>query len=119
LIDRKIEKLQKMFWGIKDMSALPKAIFIVDPRYEQTALKEAKSLNIPVVALCGSDNNIAEINYPISANDSNMASIRFFTEAVAEAYRSIDHYLREKETKINQKSNNDNVANRLANIAEV
>lgn len=88
LIDRKIEKLQKMFWGIKDMSTLPKAIFIVDPRYEQTALKEAKSLNIPVVALCGSDNNITEINYPISANDSNMASIRFFTEAVAEAYRS-------------------------------
>jgi small subunit ribosomal protein S2 len=86
LIDRKIEKLQKMFGGIKDMTALPKALFIIDPRYEETALREAKSLNIPVIALCGSDNNIVDIDYPILANDSNIASIRFFVEKVAEAY---------------------------------
>lgn len=87
LIDRKIEKLQKMFWGIKDMTALPKALFIVDPRYEETALREAKNLGVPVVALCGSDNNIADIDYPILANDSNIASIRFFVEKIAEAYK--------------------------------
>ena len=87
LIDRKIEKLQKMFGGIKDMIALPKALFIIDPRFEETALREAKSLKIPVVALCGSDNNITYIDYPISANDSNIASIRFFVEKVAEAYK--------------------------------
>lgn len=86
LIDRKIEKLQKMFNGIKDMIALPKALFIVDPRYEDTALKEARSLNIPVVALCGSDNDIADIDYPILANDSGIASIKFFVEKIAEAY---------------------------------
>jgi small subunit ribosomal protein S2 len=86
LIDRKIEKLQKMFWGIKDMAALPKALFIVDPRYEETALKEARSLNIPVVALCGSDNDIKGIGYPILANDSNVASVKFFVEKIAEAY---------------------------------
>ena len=78
LIDKKIEKLQKMFGGIKDMVALPKALFIVDPRYEETALREAQNLNIPVIALCGSDNNVANIDYPILANDSNMASIRYF-----------------------------------------
>lgn len=86
LIDRKIEKLQKMFWGIKDMTALPKALFIVDPRYEETALREAKTLKILVVALCGSDNDIADIDYPIVANDSNIASIRFFVEKIGEAY---------------------------------
>lgn len=86
LIDRKIEKLQKMFGGIKDMAALPKALFIVDPRYEETALKEAQNLNIPVIALCGSDNNIEGIDYPILANDSNMASIKFFVEKIAESY---------------------------------
>lgn len=86
LIDRKIEKLQKMFWGIKDMTALPKALFIIDPRYEETALKEAQSLKIPVIALCGSDNNIAGIDYTIPANDSNIASIKFFVEKVVEAY---------------------------------
>ena len=86
LIDRKVEKLQKMFWGIKDMIAVPKALFIVDPRFEETALKEAQSLKIPVVALCGSDNNITGIDYPITANDSNITSIRFFVEKVAESY---------------------------------
>jgi small subunit ribosomal protein S2 len=86
LIDRKIEKLQKMFGGIKDMAALPKALFIVDPRYEETALREAQNLKIPVVALCGSDNNIADIDYPIPANDSGIASIRFFVEKIVESY---------------------------------
>jgi len=87
LIDRDIEKLQKMFWGIKDMVALPKALFIVDPRFEETALNEALSLKIPVVALCGSDNNIEDIKFPIPANDSNMASIRYFVSKIAEAYK--------------------------------
>lgn len=87
LIDRKIDKLQKMFGGIKDMTALPQALFIIDPRYEDTALREAQSLNIPVIALCGSDNNIVGIAYPVIANDSNMASIRFFAEKIAGAYK--------------------------------
>lgn len=89
LIDRKIDKLQKMFWGIKDMLSLPKALFIIDPRYEMTALKEAQNLGIPVIALCGSDNNIAGISYPIPANDSGIASIRFFVEKITESYNKI------------------------------
>ncbi len=86
LIDRKIEKLQKMYWGIKNMIAVPKALFIIDPRYEETALREAQSLKIPVVALCGSDNDIKGIDYPIVANDSSIASIRFFVEKIGESY---------------------------------
>lgn len=87
LIDRKIEKLQKMFGGIKNMTALPKALFIVDPRFESTAFKEAKVMKIPVIALCGSDNNVAGIDYPIPGNDSNIASIRYFVSKIAEAYQ--------------------------------
>lgn len=87
LIGKKIEKLQKMYWGIKDMTALPKAMFIVDPRYEDIALNEAKILNIPVVALCGSDNNISDIDFPIAANDSNIASIKYFVGKITESYR--------------------------------
>ena len=86
LIDRKIEKLERMFGGIKNMVALPKALFIVDPRFEETAMKEAQSLNIPIIALRGSDNNITNIDYPILANDSNIASVKFFVEKIAEAY---------------------------------
>jgi small subunit ribosomal protein S2 len=87
LIDRKIEKLQKMFGGIKNMTALPKALFIIDPRFEETAQREAKTMKIPVIALCGSDNNINGIDYPIPANDSNIASIRYFVEKIVEAYK--------------------------------
>ena len=86
LIDRKIEKLEKMFGGIKNMTALPKALFIIDPRYEETALREAKGLGIPVISLCGSDNNIEAIDYPIMANDASMASIKFFVEQIVECY---------------------------------
>jgi small subunit ribosomal protein S2 len=87
LIDRKIEKLQKMFWGIKDMTALPKALFIIDPRYESTALNEAKALNIPVIALAGSDNDFSKVDYVIPGNDSNIASIKYFVNKIVEAYK--------------------------------
>ncbi len=87
LIDRKIEKLQKMFWGIRDMVSLPKAVFIVDPRFEDIALKEAKDMGLKVIALCGSDNNIKEIDFPITANDSNIGSIKLFVEKIGEAYK--------------------------------
>ena len=90
LIDRDIAKLQKMYWGIKDMTALPKAIFIVDPRYEEIALREGKRMNIPVVALCGSDNNVNEVDYPIPGNDSNKASIQLFVSKITEAYKKVN-----------------------------
>lgn len=86
LISRDIEKLEKMFGGIADMTALPKALFIVDPRYEETALREAKSLNIPVVAICGTDNDFSKIDYAIPGNDSNRKSIEFFVEKIANVY---------------------------------
>ena len=86
LIDRKIDKLQKMYGGIKSMTHLPKALFIVDPRYEETALREANTLKIPVIALCGTDNNLKGIKYPIPANDSSRASIQFFVNKIAEGY---------------------------------
>jgi small subunit ribosomal protein S2 len=87
LIDRKVDKLQRMFGGIKDMNKLPKAVFIVDPRFEKTALNEAKMLNIKVVALCGSDNDLSNIDFPIPANDTNISSIKYFVNQIVETYR--------------------------------
>lgn len=88
LIDRKIEKLEKMFGGIRNMTNMPKAIFIVDPRYEKTALSEAKTMKIPVIALCGSDNDMSQLDYVIPANDANIASIKYFTGKIGEAYKN-------------------------------
>lgn len=86
LIDRDIEKLQKNFGGIAKMTNLPKALFIVDPRFEMTALREAKTMGIPVVALCGSDNDISGVDYPILANDTNRKSIKYFVTKIKETY---------------------------------
>jgi small subunit ribosomal protein S2 len=88
LIDRDIAKMHKMFSGIVTMKGMPQALFIVDTRQETTAVKEAKTLNIPVISLVGSDCNLADSTYPIPANDSARASIEFFVNKVAEAYKA-------------------------------
>lgn len=87
MIDRDIERLQNFFAGLVNLTALPKALFIIDPRKEETALREAKKLKIPVVALCGSDNKITEIDYPIPGNDSARKSLEYFVNAIKEAYK--------------------------------
>lgn len=86
LIDRDIAKLQKNFGGIAKMVGMPKALFVVDPRYESTALKEARALGIKTVALCGSDNDISLIDYPIPGNDTNRKSIKYFVAKIKETY---------------------------------
>jgi small subunit ribosomal protein S2 len=87
LIDRDIEKLQRFFSGIVSMTSMPKAVFLVDARFEDTALREAKQLGIPVIALCGSDTNIKPVDLPIPGNDSAKASIKFFVDKIVEAYK--------------------------------
>lgn len=87
LIDRDIERLQKFFSGLVLMKEPPKALFIIDPRQEKTALSEARRLRIPVVALAGSDCDFKTVTYPIPGNDSSMGSIAFFVNEIAEAYR--------------------------------
>lgn len=86
LIEREIEKLQKYFSGLVALSALPKALFAVDARFEATAIREAGKLGIPVIAVCGSDNNLSLVDYPIPANDSARESISYIMEMVKKAY---------------------------------
>lgn len=88
LIDRDIAKMQKMFSGIVSMKGMPQALFIVDTRQETTAVKEAQTLNIPVISLSGSDCDLQDSAYPIPANDSAKASIEFFVNKIAEAYKA-------------------------------
>lgn len=87
LIDREIKTLEKNFGGVTSLSELPKALFVVDPRHEKTAVAEAKRMNIPVIALAGTDCNISMIAYPILGNDSAAQSITFFVREIAEAVR--------------------------------
>lgn len=86
LIDREIANLERFFSGIVSMKDLPKAVFIVDPKKEKTALKEAQDMGIPVIALAGSDCNIKGLDFPIVGNDSSQTSVNFFVQEITKAY---------------------------------
>ncbi len=86
LIDRKIANLDEMFSGIVSMKEMPKALFIIDPKKEAIAVKEAKKAGIPVIALLNTDCDIKGIDYPIVANDSSVSSISLFVSEIAKAY---------------------------------
>ncbi len=88
LIDREIEKLRTFFSGITPMKRLPQAVFVVDAKKEVTAVREAHRIGVPVIAICGMDNNLADVDYPIPANDSSKASIEFFLKKMAEAFEA-------------------------------
>ncbi len=88
LIDREIDKLREFFFGLSVMKRLPQALFVIDAKREIIAVKEAKKMGIPVIALCGSDNDLGEVDYPIPGNDSSKTSIEFFLRQVAGAYKS-------------------------------
>lgn len=81
------DRLMKLFGGIENMERLPDTVFIVDTRKEESAVREAKRMKIPLIALMNSDCDLAAADYPIPANDAALSSIKFFVEKVAEAYR--------------------------------
>jgi small subunit ribosomal protein S2 len=86
LIDREIANLERFFSGVVTMKDLPKAIFVIDPKKEKTAIKEAKDMGITVIAVLGSDCNIKEVDYPIVGNDSSQMSVQFFAKEISKAY---------------------------------
>ena len=85
LLDRKIEKLQLRFGGMRNMTRLPDALFVVDVRREVTAVKEANILKIPVIALVDTNCDPDPIDYVIPANDDAIRAIRLLTSKIADA----------------------------------
>lgn len=87
VIAKKMEKLARYYTGLLGLKKTPDALFIVDAKKEHIAATEARKSGVKVVSLVNSDSNIKEIDYPIIANDSGIPSIRFFTDAAANAYK--------------------------------
>ncbi len=79
------EKLEKFLGGIKDMGGIPDAIFIVDPKKERLAVKEAQILGIPVVGIIDTNCDPDEIDYPIPGNDDAIRAVKLITETIANA----------------------------------
>lgn len=86
LIDREIARLELFFGGLKSLKTLPKFLIVIDPKKEQIAVKEAKSVKIPVVALAGSDSNLHEIDYAIPGNDASRQTISFVLKEMVKSY---------------------------------
>lgn len=78
-------KLEKWLCGIKEMKNLPAVIYVVDPHHEQIAIREARRLNIPIVAIVDTNCDPDVIDYPIPGNDDAIRSIRLITSSIADA----------------------------------
>ena len=82
---RELDKLQKSLGGIKDMNALPDAVFIIDVGYHKIAVSEAKKLGIPIVAVVDTNHNPDPVAWVIPGNDDSSRAIRLYARGVADA----------------------------------
>ena len=86
VIGREIDKLTFNFAGISKMTKLPDFVLVLDPRHDHIAVTEARSKNIPVIAIMSSDCDVDQITYPVIANDSLQSSIKLLLEELTTAY---------------------------------
>ena len=79
------EKLEKYLGGIKDMKGMPGAIFVVDPKKEKIAVKEARILGIPVVGIVDTNCDPDDVDFIIPANDDAIRAVKLITSRMADA----------------------------------
>jgi small subunit ribosomal protein S2 len=84
-VKREREKLEQSLGGIKAMRKLPDAIFVVDPKQEEIAVKEARKLGIPVVAVIDTNCDPDMVDVKVPGNDDAIRAIRLFCAAIADA----------------------------------
>lgn len=84
-LDKEYQKLEKSLSGIREMKKTPGLMFVVDPKKEHIAIKEANNLNIPVIAITDTNCDPAGIDYVVPSNDDALKSIRIFLEDAANA----------------------------------
>jgi len=85
MIQRERDKLMRSLGGIKDMTALPGMMFVVDPNKEHIAVAEARKLEIPVVAVTDTNCNPDIVDFVIPGNDDAIRAIRLFSSRIADA----------------------------------
>ncbi len=94
-LEKERERFEKYVGGLKNMTSLPHAIFIIDPTKEVIAVHEARRLNIPIVAMADTNCDPDLIDYPIPGNDDAIRSIRLITARIADA--ALEGSMRRKE----------------------
>jgi small subunit ribosomal protein S2 len=84
-LTREMEKLQRSLGGIKDLSALPDALFVIDVGYQKGAIAEAVKLGVPVIGVVDTNHSPAGIDYIIPGNDDSSRAIRLYARGMADA----------------------------------
>ncbi|WP_341666695.1 30S ribosomal protein S2 [Alcaligenes sp. SDU_A2] len=85
MFERELEKLNKSIGGIKDMTNLPDALFVIDVGYHKIAVAEARTLGIPVVAVVDTNHSPLGLDYVIPGNDDSAKAIALYARGMADA----------------------------------
>ena len=109
MLNRERVKLSDQHRGIKDMRKPPDAVVIVDGQYEATAIKEATSMNIPIVALIDSNTDPTIVDFPIPANDDSLRTIQLIIGNIADSILEIKNASKDKSTSNNADTQNSSV----------
>ncbi|MDD3987640.1 MAG: 30S ribosomal protein S2 [Candidatus Omnitrophota bacterium] len=103
-LEKELSKLNKNFSGIVPMEKMPKAMFVIDTCKEETAVKEARRLHIPIVALIDTNSNPDLVDYPIPGNDDATKSIKavanIITDTIIEGRKKFLSYLSQEGVKV-------------------
>jgi len=84
-LKREMEKLDKSLGGIKDMNALPDALFVIDVGHEKIAVSEARKLTLPIVGVVDTNNPPDNIDYLIPGNDDAIRAVQLYAQGIADA----------------------------------
>jgi small subunit ribosomal protein S2 len=85
MLNRERDRLRKVFGGIEDMTRLPGLLFVVDIKKEHIAIKEAKTLGIPVIGVVDTNSDPEEVDFPIPANDDSIRTVELIAKVMADA----------------------------------
>jgi small subunit ribosomal protein S2 len=96
-LERERKHLQANLAGIKNMTRLPDAIFVIDSNKEQIAVREARKLGIPVVAVVDTNCDPTEVDYVIPGNDDALRAIRLFTSKISESIAEGAQFMTDKQ----------------------
>lgn len=88
MLAREMEKLEFNFGGIKTLERLPGALVVVDPRHDAIAVREARQMSIPVIAIMSSDCDANAIEKPVFVNDAHRASVSLALDELVAGYRA-------------------------------
>lgn len=98
-IDKQLERLEMKFGGIKDLKKLPDVMFIIDADENEIAIREAKAVGMPIVAIADTNIDPESVDYAIPANDDAVSSVGYILEKVKSTLSPVKIKIKEEEKK--------------------